>query len=394
MDIATIADNLFSSTMPSSAQFDSVSNTILGRALDLYSGKEYAKSIPEFRRAIAMSPYSSYAQEAYSYLADAYNQSGKTFEAIQTYKQAIRVFPNDATLNLKLGNLHYKQGNYTEAVDQYKAAVAKSPNDYDNVYSLGEGYLSQGNYTGAEAQFKKAIQLVPTNSGGYYGLGKAYHKMGRLSEAAEQFEKAISIKGDLSDAHYELGVVYTEQKNGRKAKSELDILNDQSSALYTQLNIEIVKITSPRISTAYSATLSMTSSVGTKVSTLDPSLAQPGASKDYTIDFIFDKDMDAASVLDVFNWSISRSTGVSTGGYYNWGLKVPDTEISVSPVPKNVIYDPSSLTAKVTISITQNAAANGTIDLSHLVFTFQGKDTYGNSMDPTADQYNEISEIV
>ncbi len=60
----------------------------------------------------------------------------------------------------------------------------------------------------------------------------------------------------------------------------------------------------------------------------------------------------------------------------------------------SVVYDPSSLTAKVTFSITQNATGNGTIDLSHLVFTFKGTDEYGNVMDTAADEYNRISKIV
>jgi tetratricopeptide (TPR) repeat protein len=394
MDAATIADNLFSSMMPGSAQYDSISNTILGRALDLYTSKEYGRSIPEFRRAIAMSPYSSYALDAFGYLADAYDKSGKTSEAIQTYKQAIRVFPTDDSIHLKYGNLLYGQGKYAEAVEQYRTAVNKNSSSYDNVYSLGEGYLAQGNYSNAVDQFNQAIKLAPKNSGGHYGLGKTYHKMGKLTEAVEQFQKAISLKTDLYDAHYELGVVYTEQKQTRKAASELDILKDKSSALYTQLDHEIIKITSPRIRTAYSAALNLTAPPRTKVSDLSSSLSASGASKDYAVNFIFDKDMDVASVMNVLNWNISRSSQTSTGGLYNWGLKIPETEIKVAPIPKNVVYDPASLTAKVTITITQNKAANGTIDLSHLVFSFQGKDAFGNSMDPTADQYNEISEIV
>jgi tetratricopeptide (TPR) repeat protein len=394
MDISTIADNLFSSTVPTLNQYDSVSNSAVSLGLDLFTKKDYAKSIKEFKRAIAMSPYSDYALKAFGFLSDAYSKTGKTREAVNTLKQAMKVFPSDDSLNLKLGNLYYGNKQYSEAIDQYKAAVSKNTSEYDNVYSLGEGYLAKGSYADAASQFRRAAQIDPKNSGAYYGLGKAYHKMGQLSDAAKQLEKAISLKGSLSDAHYELGVVYLEQNKTTKAKTELNILNDQSSALHEQLDYQFVKITNPRIRAAYSVNINLASPAGTKVSTLDSSLETSGETKDFSVNFIFDKDMDASSVLNSLNWNISRSYQASTGGYYNWGLKVPETEVTVSPIPKNVIYDPDTRIAKITFSITQNADGNGTIDLSHLVFKFNGKDAYGNHMDTSADQYSILSKIV
>ena len=390
----SLADKLFSYMYPTVTQYDKIAGTALGTGIDSFTAGDYDKAVRDFRRCIAMSPYSDNALKAYGYMADAYAKLGKTSDAIKACRQAIGMFPSDDTLNLKLGNLLYGDKKYSEAVEQYKQAVKKNPNEYDNVYSLGEGYLSQGNYADAVAQFKRAIQLNPKDSGGHYGLGKAYERMGRLSEAQEQLEKAVAIDNDLSDAHYELGVVYTKQERTRKADSELDILSDQSTELYVQLQAEINKTTSPRIRTAYSTYLNLSAPAGTEVSSLDSSLETPGATKNYTVSFIFDKDMDISSVLNVFNWKISRSTGMSTGGLYNWGMAIPDTEISISSIPLNVTYNPDSLTAKITIAITQNATGDGTIELSHLVFRFKGTDEYGNAMDTTADQYNGIAKVV
>ena len=75
-------------------------------------------------------------------------------------------------------------------------------------------------------------------------------------------------------------------------------------------------------------------------------------------------------------------------------MKIPETEIKVASMPVSVIYDPRSLIAKITFSITQNATGDGTIDLSHLVFKFKGTDAFGNVMDTAADEYNRISKIV
>jgi Tfp pilus assembly protein PilF len=394
MDIATIADNLFNAGINSQVQYDSISNSALSLGLDYYSNKDYTKAIREFRRAIAMSPSSEYAQKAFGYMADAYSKNKNTRDAIKTLTQAIKVYPADDTLNLKLGNIYYGNKQYTEAITQYKAAVSKNPSEYDNVYSLGEGYLAAGKFSDAAAQFRRAVQMEPANSGAYYGLGKAYHKMGRLSDAVQQLKKAISLKSSLSDAHFELGVVYLKQKKTTDAKAQLNILDTQSTALYEQLDYEFVKLASPKIRAAYSNNVNLSYSAGTKVSTIDTALETPGASKDFSVSFIFDKDMDASSVLNSLNWNISRSYQASTGGYYNWGLKVPETEVTVSSIPKNVMYDPDTRIAKITFSITQNENGDGTIDLSHLVFKFNGKDAYGNRMDTSGDQYSMLSKIV
>ncbi len=389
-----MADSLFFSTLPSATQMDSISAGALGRGIDRFMAKDYNSAIREFRRAIGLSPYSDNALSAFEYLANALIKTGRTSEAIETYRQAIKVFPSADGMRLNLGNLLYSQGRFPEAVEQYKAAVRINPTTSQNIYSLGQGYLGQGRYADAEAQFKRVIQLAPKDSGGYYALGQTYRKMGRLTEAQEQLERAVAIKNDFADAHYELGAIYAEQRRTEKAESELAVLEKQSSELYTQLKAQIQETSRPRILAAYSASLNLTATAGTKVSSLDSSLTTPSASKNFTVSFVFDKDMDAASVGNIVNWSISRSTEIRTGGLYNWGMNVPATEIRVSPMPVNVVYDPKSLTATITFAITQTAAGDGTIDPSHLVFKFSGLDMYGNLMDTGADEFNLISKVV
>lgn len=130
------------------------------------------------------------------------------------------------------------------------------------------------------------------------------------------------------------------------------------------------------------------------MSSFDASLATPLASKTFTVNFVFDKEMDLSSVLNIANWSISRSISGDTGGVYNWGLKTPATEVSVHSMPLSVTYRPDIATATVTFAITQNASGDGTIDLSHILFKFRGVDVNGNSMDTSRDQYSGFSKIV
>jgi hypothetical protein len=131
----------------------------------------------------------------------------------------------------------------------------------------------------------------------------------------------------------------------------------------------------------------------TRVSTLDAYLQNAGAEKMLSIKFMFDKEMDRASVENTLNWRIGRSSNPEPGGAYNFGRPLPESEIELPPYPHHIYYDQQSLTATVYFKIRQNASADGTIDPSHVEFRFDGKDVYGNRMDAGFDQFTGFSGV-
>ncbi|MDY0188550.1 MAG: tetratricopeptide repeat protein [Syntrophus sp. (in: bacteria)] len=388
------ADILFSAMTPTSGMVEYITGQALSRGIDAYSNGDYDRAVRDFRLAISLDPYSDNALSAFEYMGDALENSGKTAEAIKIYRQAIALFPTESGFNTSLGNLLFADGQHEEALKQYAAAVQKNTADSENYYSLGQAYLALERYNEAETQFKKVIQMSPTESAGYCALGQVYRMAGKDKDAETMLEKALAIGQDFANAHYELGMLYAGQRQIEAAQEELKYLATENSNFYEDLLYTINENSAPKMIAAYIANLNLASRAGTKVSSLDSSLQNAGTGKKYTMDFVFDKEMDVPSILNSANWNIFRSNSASTGGLYNWGLKVPSTEISLSPQPLSVTYDPNSLTAKVTFKITQNDNADGTIDLSHLVFKFKGTDVYGNAMDSSADEYNRFSRIV
>jgi tetratricopeptide (TPR) repeat protein len=394
MDTMTAADAIFSATSPAAAQYDNLAGIALGRGIDAFSLGNYDTAIREFKRTLSLSPYSDNALSAFEYMANAYEKSGRTEEALKTLQQAVTVFPSADGLHLNLGNLLFAQDKYTEALDQYLLAVKKNGTVSQNNYSAGQAYLALGQYNEAEGQFKRVIALSPREASGYYALGQTYRKAGRYDEAETMLNRALAIDHGLVDAQYELGLLYTQSGQTEAAQAQLEILADLDEGLYTELENDMFENAKPKFLMAYITNLNLAAGPGTEVATLDASLQGPGSLKTYTLNFIFDKPMDPASVQSSLNWSISRSADVSKGGYYNWGMEIPATEVSVSPMPLYVVYDQEKLLAQVTFAITQNAAGNGTIDLSHLKFQFLGTDVYGNRMDAAADEYSGVSRIV
>jgi tetratricopeptide (TPR) repeat protein len=393
--ITSNANAVFSATTSTKSQIEYVATTALSRGLDEYTDGNYDKAINEFKTAISLSPYADNSLTAYEYMATAYEKQGNTSEAIKAYTQASGLFPTEDELHSKLGLIYFNQNDFASADAEYSKAVELDPTVASSVYSLGQVYIAEGRYADAETQFKKVTLIAPDDPSGYYALGQTYRKMGQYYEAEAQLNTAIEIDSSYSEAYLELGKTYADMKQFNKADEQLSMLSDLDPAMSVELQNYVTKFAAPKFVAAYSSNGFLTSSgSGTHVSGIYSDLSSPYSSRTFTMNFSFSKEMDATSVQNLANWRISRASGAETGGAYNWGLKVPSSELSISPIPMSVTYNSKTLTAQVTFRINQNSEGNGTLDPSHIMFKFSGKDTYGNSMSLSADQYSGISKIV
>jgi tetratricopeptide (TPR) repeat protein len=388
------ADALFSATSGIQSNYATLSQSALSNGTTLYQKGNYASAAKEFRRAISFDPSQDNAVKAYNLMATAYIADGKKDEAIKAYKASIKTDPSNDATYVSLGNIYFNQGNYTDALTQYEAAAKISPTSSANAYSLGQGYLAAGRYNDAEAQFQKVIRMSSNGYSGYYGLGQTYSKQGRYEEAIMQFEKVLGLKYNFSNARVDLGSAYADLGEIDKANQQVTILKQESSNMASTLSSYITQVTKPKILAAYSAGgFAPGLGPGTHVSILDSSLASANASQVFHMTVAFTKQMDNNSIVNPLNWSITKAEAGFSGGAYNWGIS-SSTDVPVSPIPLGVQYDSKTQTATVSFVIAQNAAGNGTIDPSHLIFKFSGKDVYGNKMDASADEYNGISLIV
>ncbi len=372
-----------------------LAKTAMSQGADFYTKGKYDQAITAFKRSIALDPSVNNAPQAYDLLSETYIRQNKNSDAIKAYQASLRISPNDENALVKLGNIYFSQKNYTAAEKEYKAAIGVNPASSTDIYSLGQVYLSTNRTADAEKMFKKVIQIDPAHYAGYYSLGQTYSKEGKSTEAIQQFQKVLTINKTFYDAHVDLGSAYADLGQTDKAREQVSILQKTAPNLVSLLTGYIDKVTKPKIVSAISSG-GLNDSLGphTLVSALDPSLASADASKEMTIYFSFDKNMDSSSVQNAYNWSISKAYGSTPGGAYDWGLTPPTTDVQLSPFPVRVAYAADTHLAAVTFQIKQNSTSDGTIDPSHIMFKFAGKDAYGNAMNLSADQYSGISKIV
>jgi tetratricopeptide (TPR) repeat protein len=396
MDIssASYTDSLFSAMLAPSNGLEGLANAALQRGIDAYMKKDYDRAVKDFKRSVGLGRGSSFAADAAQYLAMSYLQLGDTESAIKAYKSALQIDPYRDDIHIKLGNLYFSQGKFEEARAEYAEAVRLNPGTA-NRYALGQAYIELGRFSEAESQYSEIQRLAPREAGGYLGMGQAYSRQGQHEEAIRQFKEAISRDGDLYDAYAQLGYSYADLGDMESAQQMVDYLEKVEQAdLADTLSRYMYQVDPPKMLYGLSSSsFPFPMGRGTPLVALNSYLMNPNSSKTLSIQIQFDKQMERDSIENPANWQISRATGQGPGQAYNFGLPISPNEAKLSPLPSAVTWDEKNLAATVYFTVTQNAAANATIDPSHIEFKFSGQDIYGLKMNSKFDQFTGFSGL-
>lgn len=395
MDISSAlegsASSLASSLTRQQSNRESVAYSALNRGATRIQEQDYEGALADFKRAAAYKPDMI---EAQLYIARTYDLLDRTEEAITAYKKAIQIDPTDTNVKSELANYYMTHERYAEAEQELLGIMKTAAPSAGMVASLGYIYMTTDRLAEAEAQFSKAVLMAPTDPAAHYSLGLVYNKQERYEEAVGEFKKAIGLKRDYAVAYADLASSFMALDQTDLAQEQVDTLlilgTDEANSLAYEVMNDMFK---PKIlyEDIVRSTFPSREGPGTAVADLDPSLATPGSSVTFCMIFQFNKQMDVASVQDVYNWWISKADG-GEGGVYNFGANLhPENEISILPIPMAVRYDPVTHRATVSFRITQNTAGTGLMDPSHWVFRFNGIDAEGNPMDTHGDEYDHAA---
>jgi len=142
---------------------------------------------------------------------------------------------------LNLGEAYYESGKYEEAIESCKQAIRIDPDDAYAHNNLGLAYAQLGKYEEAIKSYKQAIRIDPDLADPHYNLGLAYGESGKYKEAIESYKQAISIDPDAADAHYGLGLAYVDINDRDSALEQYEILKKLDTELANKLFNEIYK---------------------------------------------------------------------------------------------------------------------------------------------------------
>lgn len=138
-------------------------------------------------------------------------------DAIEAYKQAIRLAPKQIFAWNNLGNLCSKIGRDDEAIIVFLKALECNSKDSIAWNGLGNVYFKRAYIDDAIAAFRKSIHFMPTFSHPWNGLGEVYAGSGRLNEAVNAYRKAIELNRLYITPWLRLGALFTGQGQHREA---------------------------------------------------------------------------------------------------------------------------------------------------------------------------------
>ena len=150
-------------------------------------------------------------------LGKALEKQGRLEEAIDRYRQALSILPDDPEIRGGLGSALAKRGSLDEAAAQYLAALRFEPKDVESCFGLANIYLKQGKLDEAIGRYEEVLRIEPRLAEAHNNLGGALARTGRTSEAIRHFEETLRIDPEHAGAHVNLGALLLEQ--GRAAEA-------------------------------------------------------------------------------------------------------------------------------------------------------------------------------
>jgi len=114
-----------------------------------------------------------------------------------------------------------RQGKSEMAIEQYRRALRVWPEDADALINLGCALAEKNELATAARLFHRALKIRPNSPEARTNLGLVFAKQGDIKKGIEYFQQALKIKSDYLEAHVNLGFFLGKQGKVEEAISSL-----------------------------------------------------------------------------------------------------------------------------------------------------------------------------
>jgi len=154
--------------------------------------------------------------EAHYNLAAMLQARGELPEAMKHYALALRIRPEDPTVNNAFAAANIAASHPDEAIKYLAAALRSRPDYFDAHYNLGTALAMQGDFEEAAEQFRAAVRLHPQDANAEANLGGALAETGNWKEARMHLERALAIDPNNTLARENLEQVKRESPHDQE----------------------------------------------------------------------------------------------------------------------------------------------------------------------------------
>lgn len=134
-------------------------------------------------------------------MGNALRDEGNLVQAIESYKQALRIEPDYPEVYCNLGNVLREQGNLDSALGCYQQALQIKPDYAEAFNNRGSALKDKGELSEARASYEQALQIYPDY------IAPAWNMAGTsetIDDAQMWLERCLAVDSDYLDARIQL----------------------------------------------------------------------------------------------------------------------------------------------------------------------------------------------
>ncbi|MCX7677641.1 MAG: tetratricopeptide repeat protein [Spirochaetes bacterium] len=199
-------------------------NIHLRRGKESYFKGYFNDAIAEFKEVIESSASDAEKAVALTYIGIISDEQGKTDEAIEYYRRALRFNGSDPLIYRNLAIAYRRKQDYAAAKDAIERAISLDPQNTGNRVLYGNILFEQRDYAGAKKMYQEALERDPENPSALYNLGIVLLKSGDKVSGMEYLKKAGEADkiGKVAHMSYsKLGVLYSSMMDYNSAEKYL-----------------------------------------------------------------------------------------------------------------------------------------------------------------------------
>jgi tetratricopeptide (TPR) repeat protein len=179
-------------------------------------GKEQ-EAIEEWKKAIALNPEEDKAHNSLGLLL---TQAGRFEEALTEFERTKTLNPEFRGIHSNTGVALTGLGRYEEAAREFETALQLEPDSTETHNHYGRLLLQQGRMDDAIAHFRKVLETTPDHPTAHNNMGFALASLGKMAEAEAELRKSIAVDPSNAEAHNFLGLVLVGKKEMAGAEAE------------------------------------------------------------------------------------------------------------------------------------------------------------------------------
>lgn len=160
--------------------------------------------------------------DAWFMLGNVHASHGKPQQAIEYFKKALALKPDDEMATVNMANAYRNLGRDEEALVGYRRFLQLDPNNAQVRYEMAQILIDRGEYDEAGSALRRALELEPKMAAAQNALGVIAFKRGDLAVAQREIQKALEQKPDVRLAHFNLALIAEERRDWNTAIAEYE----------------------------------------------------------------------------------------------------------------------------------------------------------------------------